>query len=521
MSNEKTVSLVTRPKVVSLSSPSLVRPLRRVAGYARVSTDKDEQFSSYEAQIDYYTKLIQSRRDWVFLKVYTDEGISGTSIRFRHGFLEMIDDALDGKIDLIVTKSISRFARNTVDSLTTIRRLKEAGCEVYFEKENIYTFDSKGELLITIMSSLAQEESRSLSENVTWGTRKRFADGKYHLRYKTFLGYRKGADGSPEIVLEEACIVRRIYWMFLEGMSLYSISKVLTNEKIPTPSGRETWYYNVIRNILTNEKYKGDALLQKTYSTSFLTKHRERNNGEVPQYYVRNGHPAIVDEDLFRRIQELIDEERSTRFRESDRKYSKRFQCSNCGNWYTETVWHPGTPYEKRLWQCNRRNRKHSCSMPCFTTEELEKIWDCAKKQVSYRQELLTDAMQTFLTPVERIDACRSEIEEIRTYLSFAPKCPAKKRIRELQQKIEQTERLNFFLETGNKNGWQDKQLLSAKKMRFPEKVLDYLAIHRDGSVSVFLVNGVSFSLSEFQKGTTVPNESESGPCVSENLTDS
>ena len=172
---------------------------RRVAGYARVSTDSDEQFTSYEAQIDYYTQYIKNHADWEFVKVYTDEGITGTNTKHREGFNLMIEDALAGKIDLIVTKSVSRFARNTVDSLVTVRKLKEKGVEVFFEKENIYTLDSKGELLITIMSSLAQEESRSISENVTWGHRKRFADGKILIPYANFLGYRKGADGLPDV----------------------------------------------------------------------------------------------------------------------------------------------------------------------------------------------------------------------------------------------------------------------------------------------------------------------------------
>ena len=188
--------------------PTATVSKRRVAGYARVSTDSDEQFTSYEAQIDYYTQFIMHHSDWEFVKVYTDEGISGTNTKRREGFNQMIADALDGKIDLIVTKSVSRFARNTVDSLVTVRKLKDKGVEVFFEKENIYTLDSKGELLITIMSSLAQEESRSISENVTWGQRKRFADGKVMLPYKRFLGYRKGADGFPEIVPEEAEIVK-------------------------------------------------------------------------------------------------------------------------------------------------------------------------------------------------------------------------------------------------------------------------------------------------------------------------
>lgn len=172
----------TKNKFTALPTASIAK--RRTAGYARVSTDSDEQFTSYEAQIDYYTKFIQARDDWEFVKVYTDEGISATNTKHRDGFKQMVKDALDGKIDLIVTKSVSRFARNTVDSLTTVRKLKEHGTEIYFEKENIYTFDSKGELLITIMSSLAQEESRSISENVTWGQRKRFADGKVSMPYK-------------------------------------------------------------------------------------------------------------------------------------------------------------------------------------------------------------------------------------------------------------------------------------------------------------------------------------------------
>ena len=184
---------------------------RRVAGYARVSTDSEEQQTSYEAQVSYYTEYIQKRDDWEFAGVYTDQGISATNTKHRDGFNRMIADALDGKIDLIVTKSVSRFARNTVDSLTTVRKLKEKGVEVYFEKENIYTLDSKGELFITIMSSLAQEESRSISENVTWGQRKRMADGKVTMPYGRFLGYRKGEDGLPEIVPEEAEVVKLIY----------------------------------------------------------------------------------------------------------------------------------------------------------------------------------------------------------------------------------------------------------------------------------------------------------------------
>ena len=245
---------------------------RRVAAYARVSTDYEEQITSYQAQVRFYTNYIQSRSDWQFVDVYTDEGISALNTKRRDGFNRMITDALDGKIDLIITKSVSRFARNTVDSLSTIRKLKEHNVECYFEKENIWTFDGKGELLISIMSSLAQEESRSISENVTWGHRKRFAEGRITMCYSSFLGYRKGDDGLPEIVPEEAEIVRYIFSQFIMGQTLYKIAAELTAQGIPTPGGKQKWAIGTIKNILTNEKYKGDALIQKSYTTDFLTK---------------------------------------------------------------------------------------------------------------------------------------------------------------------------------------------------------------------------------------------------------
>ena len=227
--------------IVSAQSHSAIKK-RRVAGYARVSTEKEEQQNSYEAQMDYYTTYIQSNPEWIFVDVYSDEGITGTNMKKRDGFNQMIADALDGKIDLIITKSVSRFARNTVDSLTTVRKLMEKGVEVYFQKENIYTLDSKGELLITIMSSLAQEESRSISENTTWGQRKRFADGKMSLAYSNFLGYKKGSEaGEMEIVEEEAVIVRRIYDEYLSGKTPYDIATRLTEEQIPTPGKKTLW----------------------------------------------------------------------------------------------------------------------------------------------------------------------------------------------------------------------------------------------------------------------------------------
>jgi len=286
----KTVTKIPQTRNLFTTAPIATTARRKVAGYARVSTDSDEQFTSYEAQVDYYTRFIHSHADWDFVKVYTDEGISAVTTRHRDGFNEMIADALAGKIDLIVTKSVSRFARNTVDSLTTIRKLKEHGCECFFEKENIYTFDGKGELLITIMSSLAQEESRSISENVTWGHRKRMADGKVTLAYSTFLGYDKGEDGNLVVNEKEARIVRLIYRKFMEGMAPIGICRMLDEMGILTPGGKTHWRESTILSILSNEKYKGDALLQKTFTVDFLTKKHKQNEGEVPQYYVRGNH---------------------------------------------------------------------------------------------------------------------------------------------------------------------------------------------------------------------------------------
>lgn len=312
---------------------------KRVAAYARVSSGKDAMLHSLSAQVGYFNNLIQSRADWEFAGIYADEGISATNTKKRDGFNRMVNDALSGKIDLIITKSVSRFAQNTVDSLTTVRKLKEVGCEVFFEKENIYTPDSKGELLITIMSSLAQEESRSISENVTWGRRKQFADDKVNLPYKQFLGYRKGADGLPEIVPEEAAIVRRMYRMFTEGKTVSYIAKQLTAEKIPTPGGKEKWQMAVVESILTNEKYKGDARLQKKFTADFLSKTMKKNEGEVPQYFVTGSHPYIIDPGEWDMVQsEMRRRKKSGKRTNCQSPFSGMLICGDCGEAFGSKV---------------------------------------------------------------------------------------------------------------------------------------------------------------------------------------
>ena len=238
--------------------------------------------------------------------VYADEGISGTFLNHREAFARMIDDAMNGKIDLIITKSLSRFARNTVDALNIIRKLKLKNVGVYFEKEDISTLDSKGEFLLTLMSSLAEEESRSISENVRWGQRKRFADGRYHMPYKQFLGYKKGVNGEPELVEDEAKIIRIIYRLHLEGYTPSSIAKQLTEAKVPTPSGLSIWQRHTVKSILQNEKYYGAALLQKKFCVDYRTKTMRKNQGELPMYYVENGHEGIVTKEIFDAVQKKI-----------------------------------------------------------------------------------------------------------------------------------------------------------------------------------------------------------------------
>ena len=341
---------------------------RRVAGYARVSTDKDEQFSSYEAQVDYYTKYIKQNPEWEFVAVYTDEGISGTSTKKRDGFKSMISDALAGKIDLIVTKSVSRFARNTVDSLVTIRELKSHGVECFFEKENIYTLDNKGELLLTIMSSLAQEESRSISENVTWGKRKQFADGKVSFGYARFLGYDKGEKkGDPPVVnKDQAKVVRRIYSMFMNGQTPGSIAKALTADGIPTPGGQKNWQSSTVQSILSNEKYKGDSLLQKTFTTDFLTHASKRNEGEIPQYYVEGSHEAIISPTEWSLVQLEIERRKACgRAYRGASVLSAHLVCEDCGAFYGPKVWNSTDKYRKTIWQCNSKFQgQKRCTTP-------------------------------------------------------------------------------------------------------------------------------------------------------------
>ena len=388
---------------------------RRVAVYVRVSTDDPRQTSSYELQKNYYEDMVEKHPGWALVSIYPDEGISALNTKHRDGFNEMISDALDGKIDLIVTKSVSRFARNTVDSLTTVRKLKEKGIEVYFEKEGIATLDSKGELLITIMSSLAQEESRSISENVTWGQRKRFADGKVSVAYGKFLGYCKGADGVMEIVPEEAEIVRCIYRQFVQGKTTNAIAAGLTRRGVPTPGGKEKWQAATIESILTNEKYKGAALLQKKFTTDFLTKKMKPNEGEVPQFYVENSHPAIIRPEEWDRVQnEMVRRKATGRHHNSLSPFSAKLICGDCGEYYGSKVWHSNSKYRRTIWQCNGKFKgDEKCRTPHLYEDDVKEMFLKAVSELMVDREALIEDGRVLRMAFTDFSAIDKEVAEI------------------------------------------------------------------------------------------------------------
>lgn len=409
---KKVITIEATPSIIRSSSDEFSLKKRRVAGYARVSTDHEVQATSYESQMRYYSEYINGRDDWEFVKMYSDEGISGTNTKLRTGFKSMVEDALDGKIDLIITKSVSRFARNTVDSLTTVRQLKEVGVEIYFEKENIWTLDSKGELLITIMSSLAQEESRSISENVTWGLRKQFAEGKVHFPYTNVLGFKAGEDRAIVVDQDEAKTVRYIFQQALIGKSPYHIAKDLTEQVIPSPSGKSHWNATTIKRMLRNEKYKGDALLQKTYTTDFLTKKKNINRGELPQYYVENNHEAIVDRETFDAVQQVLENKGR---KSSTTIFSSKLVCGDCGHFFGSKVWHSTSKYRRVIYQCNEKYKGISkCSTPHVTEEEVIQWFISAVNQVLDNRIEVIDNLYVLLS-IGNLEVIDEQIKVLET----------------------------------------------------------------------------------------------------------
>lgn len=342
----------------------------RVAAYARVSTDSDDQLVSLETQKNHYESYIKARPDWDFAGLYYDEGISGTKMAKRDGLLKMLEDCDKGKIDYIIVKSISRFSRNTVESIETVRKLKELNIAVFFEKENINTLDAKGEVLMTIMAALAQQESESLSANVRLGIQFRNQQGKVQINHNWFLGYTKDEDGKLVIVPEEAAVVRRIYAEYLEGASFLQIKRSLEADGIQNGAKHDKWYESNIKQILTNEKYIGDALLQKTYTVSILDKKRATNKGNLPKYYVEGSHEAIIAKDIFLRVQAEIARRANITPDGKKRIYSSRYAlssivfCGHCGDIYRRIKWN-NRGCKSTVWRCVSRVLKKDSGIDC------------------------------------------------------------------------------------------------------------------------------------------------------------
>ena len=343
-----------------------VREIRklRVAAYCRVSTELEQQQSSYDIQIEYYTRHIMQNPNWIFAGVFADDGRSATNTFRRDDFNQLMNQCMKGKVDMVITKSISRFARNTVDCISWVRKLKEKNVAVYFEKENLNTLDDSTEMILTILSSQAQEESRAISTNVKWGYARKFEKGE-SIRQRSY-GFRKAPTGEMCIMEEEAAVIRNMARWFLDGDSLERIKHRLEDAGIETTTGKKTWSTGTIYNILTNEKIMGDVLLQKTFTADYLTKRRVKNSGQQKQYYVKNHHEAIIPKAVYYKIQEEI-ARRSSLKKAGTRKgktaqgvYSSKYAltgimvCNECGAHYRRTTWAKNGK-KVIVWRCINR----------------------------------------------------------------------------------------------------------------------------------------------------------------------
>ena len=343
-----------------------VREIRklRVAAYCRVSTELEQQQSSYDIQIEYYTRHIMQNPNWIFAGVFADDGRSATNTFRRDDFNQLMNQCMKGKVDMVITKSISRFARNTVDCISWVRKLKEKNVAVYFEKENLNTLDDSTEMILTILSSQAQEESRAISTNVKWGYARKFEKGE-SIRQRSY-GFRKAPTGEMCIMEEEAAVIRNMARWFLDGDSLERIKHRLEDAGIETTTGKKTWSTGTIYNILTNEKIMGDVLLQKTFTADYLTKRRVKNSGQQKQYYVKNHHEAIIPKTVYYKIQEEI-ARRSSLKKAGTRKgktaqgvYSSKYAltgimvCNECGAHYRRTTWAKNGK-KVIVWRCINR----------------------------------------------------------------------------------------------------------------------------------------------------------------------
>lgn len=337
----------------------------RVAAYCRVSTNSEEQYTSYTMQKKVYTEMIQANPKWCLVDIYADEGISGTRASKRDDFQRMIKDCYKHKIDYIITKSVARFARNTAECIEYVRQLKILGIGVIFEEQNCDTLKCDSELLLTIHAGFAQAESESMSKNITWSFRKKFEQGEVVFNYSKMVGYKKGEDGNPEIIPEEAEIIKKIFTMFLSGLTLRQITDKLFEEGIETKCGKRKWSISTVQSILKNEKYCGDAILQKTVTLDPISKIHKKNTGEAPMYYVKDNHPAIIDRCEFNKVQEELARRMNIKTstdkssvtgqgRYSRYALSDILRCAECGTKFRRRVWAKNGK-KKYVWRCGNR----------------------------------------------------------------------------------------------------------------------------------------------------------------------
>ncbi|MGM0208986.1 hypothetical protein IGI96_003509 [Enterococcus sp. DIV0421] len=360
----KEVKIIKADRDKSRIKRGKVDELLRVAAYCRVSTDSEDQLSSYISQKTYYTDLIKKNKDWIFAGIYADEAITGTQIAKREEFQKMIRDCMNGEIDMIITKSISRFARNTLDTLKYVRKLKDKDIAVYFEDEKINTLTMDGELLLVVLSSVAQQEVENISLNVKKGLKMKMRRGEL-VGFQGCLGY----DYHPEnktltVNEEEAKVVRYIFKRYVEGAGGSVIGRELEEKGFKTRLGNSTWMPTTILGIIKNEKYKGDLLLGKTFTVDPISKRRLENLGEEDKFYIRNHHEPIISEELFDKAQEILNRRNNKHGNKKRHKYSRKYafscllECGFCKGTLCRRTWHSGSQYNKIIWQCVTATKK-------------------------------------------------------------------------------------------------------------------------------------------------------------------
>lgn len=498
-----------------------VKKKTRVAAYCRVSTASDEQLISLDTQKAHYEDYIKSNNEWEYTGVFYDEGITGTKKECRDGLNSLIDSCEKGLVDLIITKSISRFSRNTTDCLELVRKLIGLNVTVIFEKENINTMDSKGEVLLTIMASLAQQESESLSQNVKMGMQFRFQKGEVQVNHNRFMGYTKDEDGHLIIEPAEAEIVKRIYREYLQGASLKQIGDGLMKDGILTGAGKPKWRPESVKKILKNEKYIGDALLQKTYTVDVLTKKRVKNNGIVPQYYVENSHKPIIPRDLYMQVQEemLRRSNLHSGVNRKKRVYSSKYAlssivyCSKCGDIYRRIAWNNRGKHST-VWRCVNRveHGPDCCDAPTVQEEELQNaVVKAINTALGGKDEMLTAlekniAMVLALEDETSMESLDAKLEELQQEL--LKRANARQDYEDLADEIDllREQKQNAMAENAEREGLKQRiaemqQFLAEQRGTIQEydeqivrKLIEKITVH-DEKVTVVFKSGMEIDV--------------------------